>query len=101
MARPLLSSRIALLACGAALALTIGGFATFPALAIAGGALFAALGTCLAYDVEGLGARWISFERSLGAPNLGIGSWLQRTLDGAAIACLGVAVVWVSALAVI
>jgi hypothetical protein len=101
MARPLLTPRIALLACAAALGLTLGGFAAFPALAIVGGLLFVGVGACLAYDVAGLGDRWISFERSFGAPDLGISSWLRLTLDGAAIACLGIAVAWVSVLAVI
>jgi hypothetical protein len=99
VARALLTSRAASASAGGAFALTVGGLVVFPALAIVGGLLFALLGTCLAYDIEGLGARWISFERSFGAPTLGISAWLQRTIDGAAIACLGIAVVWVSAFA--
>ena len=93
--------RAALLAAAAALGLTVGGLALLPALAIAGGLVFAGLGVCLAYDIRGLGEQWISFERSLGAPTLGISTWLQRTIDGAAVACLGIAVAWVSALAVV
>jgi hypothetical protein len=96
-----LTPRAALLAAVAALGLTIGGLALVPGMAIAGGLLFVFLGVCLAYDIQGLGAEWISFERSFGAPNLGIGTWLQRTIDGAAITCLGIAVAWVSALAVV
>jgi hypothetical protein len=76
--------------------LTVGGLA-LPQSALAGGALFAVLGVCLAYDIRGLGARWIAWERSLGAPTLGLSVWLRRTLDGAAITCLGVAVVWAGA----
>jgi hypothetical protein len=96
-----LTPRAALLAAVTALGLTIGGLALLPAMAIAGGALFALLGACLAYDVQGLGAEWISFERSFGAPTLGLSVWLQRTIDGAAITCLGIAVAWVSALAIV
>jgi hypothetical protein len=98
MRRALLTPRSALFAAVAAFGLTVWGLA-FPPLAIAGGLVFALLGACLAYDVGGLGERWISFERSLGAPSLGISVWLQRTIDGAAITCLGVAVAWASALA--
>ena len=64
--------------------------------AVAGGAFLVALGAGLAYDLRGLGARWIAWKRSLG-PSFGLSVWLDRTLDGAAVAWLGVAIVWVGA----
>jgi hypothetical protein len=101
MGRSLVTPRSALAALFAALGLTVGGLAAgAPVLAIVGGALFVPVGVCLAYDIGGLGDRWISFERSFGAPTLGLSTWLQRTIDGAAITCLGIAVAWASALAV-
>lgn len=101
MGRTLLSSRsLAVLGAVMGLLLTVGGLA-LPESALAGGALFAVLGSCLAYDIGGLGARWIAWERSLGAPTLGLSVWLQRTLDGAAITCLGVAVAWASAVSLV
>jgi hypothetical protein len=67
------------------------------ALAPAGlalGTFLVALGAGLAYDLRGLGSRWIRWKRSLG-PHLELSVWLDRTLDGAAVAWLGVAVAWV------
>jgi hypothetical protein len=99
--RSLFNSRgLAVLGAALGFLLTVGGLA-LPEFAVAGGSLFAVLGTCLAYDIRGLGARWIAWERSLGAPNLGLSVWLQRTLDGAAITCLGVAVAWASAVSLL
>jgi hypothetical protein len=93
--------RSALLLLIVASGLSFGGLAAaIPALAVVGGALFVPVGVCLAYDVSGIGARWISFQRSLGAPTLGISTWLQHTIDGAAITCLGIALAWVGALAI-
>jgi len=95
--RALFNSRtLAIVGAAFGFLLTIGGLA-LPEFALVGGSVFAILGTCLAYDISGLGARWIAWERSLGAPTLGLSIWLQRTLDGAAITCLGVAVAWASA----
>jgi hypothetical protein len=78
-----------------AAALATGGFVGFPVAAVAGGALLVALGAALAYDLRGLGARWIEWKRSLGGPTFRLSAWLDRTLDGAAVAWLGVAVAWV------
>jgi hypothetical protein len=64
--------------------------------AVTGGMLLVALGAGLAYDHGGLGARWVEWKRSLG-PSLGLSVWLDRTLDGAAVACLGIAVAWAGA----
>ena len=63
--------------------------------ALAAGATFVALGAGLAYDVRGLGRRWVEWKQSLGGPTLRLSAWLDRTLDGAAVAWLGVAVAWV------
>jgi hypothetical protein len=85
----------------AAVALAALGLLAFPAAAVAGGAAFLALGAGLAYDVSGLGARWIEWKRSLGGPALPLSAWLDRTVDGAAVAWLGIAVAWVGAAAVV
>jgi hypothetical protein len=85
----------------AAVALAALGLIAFPAAAVAGGAAFLALGAGLAYDVRGLGARWIEWKRSLGGPALPLSAWLDRTLDGAAVAWLGIAVAWVGAAALV
>jgi hypothetical protein len=81
--------------------LTIGGLAMLPAAAIAGGILFVVLGACVAYDLAGLGDRWVAWKRDLGGPTLALSVWLDRTLDGAAVAWLGVAVAWLAAMAVV
>jgi hypothetical protein len=83
----------------AAAALIAGGLAVFPVAAIAGGTVFVGLGVLLAYDVRGLGGRWIAWKRDLGGPTLGMSVWLDRTIDGAAIAWLGIAAAWAAALA--
>jgi hypothetical protein len=80
----------------AAVLLVAGGLVAFPAAAVAGGLSFVAIGAGLAYDLRGLGARWIAWKRNLG-PTLGLSAWLDRTLDGAALAWLGIAVAWVGA----
>ena len=67
-----------------------------PLAAILVGAMLIAVGAGLAYDLRGIGARWIAWKRSLG-PYLGLSDWLDRTLDGAAVAWLGVALAWVAA----
>jgi hypothetical protein len=72
------------------------GLLVAPAAAVAGGAVFVVLGTGLAYDLRGLGARWVEWKRNLG-PTLGLSAWLDRTLDGAALAWVGVAVLWAGA----
>jgi hypothetical protein len=66
----------------------------FAAVAIAAGVIFVALGAGLAYDVRGLGRRWLDLKRGLGGPTLRLSAWLDRTLDGAAVAWLGLAVAW-------
>lgn len=64
--------------------------------AVLGGVALVALGAGLAYDLRGLGARWLEWKRNLG-PTLGLSAWLDRTLDGAALAWVGVAVAWIGA----
>jgi hypothetical protein len=66
-----------------------------PVAALAAGLSLVALGAGLAYDLRGLGARWIEWKRNLG-PHFGLSVWLDRTLDGAALAWLGVAVAWLA-----
>jgi hypothetical protein len=74
-------------------ALTLGGSVAFPVAALGGGAVLVGLGAGLAYDLRGLGTRWIAWKRSIG-PHLELSIWLDRTFDGAAVAWLGVAVAW-------
>jgi hypothetical protein len=78
-----------------AAALATGGLLALPVAAIVGGVLLVALGAALAYDLRGLGARWIAWKRGLGGPAFRVSVWIDRTLDGAAVAWLGVAVAWV------
>jgi hypothetical protein len=79
-----------------AVALAGGGLLVFPAAAVLGGALLVAIGAVVAYDLRGVGARWIRWKRSLGGPTFRLSIWLDRTLDGAAVAWLGVAVAWLA-----
>jgi hypothetical protein len=78
--------------------LAAAGLAAIPAAAIVGGLIFVALGTVLAYDVRGLGNRWIVWKRDIGGATLMLSAWLERTLDGAAVAWLGIAVAWAGGL---
>ncbi len=77
------------------------GLLVFPAAAVVGGLAFVVLGAGLAYDLRGLGARWLEWKRALGGPTLRLNAWLDRTLDGAALAWLGVAVAWLGATALV
>jgi|SRR5215210_6144605 len=92
------SSSLRLAIAGALLGalLAVVGFVAFPLAAVAGGVVFVVLGAGLAYDLRGLGEHWVAWKRTLG-PSLGLSAWLDRTLDGAAVAWLGVALAWAAA----